>query len=259
MSIITADAVSVTYPNGVEALRGFSLEMERGEFVTIVGPSGCGKSTLLRVLAGLLLPNSGRVVLDGENVTQPSSHVSMLFQESALLPWRTVQSNIHLPFEVGAKDSRLQQNSTDSPPDHHALIDKLIGLVGLRGFEHAYPRELSGGMAQRAALARALVTQPPVLLLDEPFGALDAMTRESLTAQLEGIWRAANTTGLMVTHSIREAIFIADRVVVCTPRPGQVAGIIPIVLPRPRTWDMESTPEFAEHKRNVRALLRDVD
>jgi NitT/TauT family transport system ATP-binding protein len=255
MPIMTADAISVTYPNGVEALREFSLEMERGEFVTIVGPSGCGKSTLLRVLAGLLQPNSGRVVLDGEVVTRPSSHVSMLFQESALLPWRTVQNNIHLPFEIGAKDSRLHGAAGDPPPDHHALIKALIELVGLRGFESAYPRELSGGMAQRAALARALVTQPPVLLLDEPFGALDAMTRENITAALEGIWRAANTTGLMVTHSIREAIFLADRVLVCSPRPGHVAGVIPIALPRPRTWEMESWLEFAECKRQIRDVL----
>jgi NitT/TauT family transport system ATP-binding protein len=255
MPILTAESISVTYPNGVAALHEFSLEVERGEFVTIVGPSGCGKSTLLRVLAGLLQPSSGRVVLDGEVVTRPSSHVSMLFQESALLPWRTVQQNIHLPFEVGAKASRLHGQPGDPPPDHHALITALIELVGLRGFETAYPRELSGGMAQRAALARALVTQPPVLLLDEPFGALDAMTRESLTAALEGIWRTANTTGLMVTHSIREAIFLADRVLVCTPRPGQVAGVISITLPRPRTWEMESWSEFAECKRKIRAIL----
>ncbi len=253
MPILTADAISVTYPNGTEALRCFSLEMERGEFVTIVGPSGCGKSTLLRVLAGLLMPTGGRVTLDGEEVTRPSDHVSLLFQEPALLPWRTVERNIHLPFEVGVKDARVRQG--DGAADHHALIVGLIGLVGLKGFEHAYPRELSGGMAQRAALARALATQPPVLMLDEPFGALDALTRESLTASLEGIWRAAHTTGLMVTHSIREAIFLADRVIVCSPRPGQVAGVVPIGLPRPRSWDMENLPEFAASKKVIRAAL----
>ena len=251
MPIITAEDLSVVYPNGVEALRGFTLQMERGEFVAIVGPSGCGKSTLLRVLAGLLRPSHGQVILDGEAVTRPSSHVSLLFQEPALLPWRTVASNIHLPFEVGARDSRLQHIDID----HHTLIANMIELVGLRGFEHAFPRELSGGMAQRAALARALVTRPPVLLLDEPFGALDALTRENLTASLEGIWRAANITGLMVTHSIREAVFLADRVVACTPRPGQVAGVVAINLPRPRTWEMESWPEFADRKSEIRAVL----
>jgi NitT/TauT family transport system ATP-binding protein len=255
MPILTADAISVIYPNGTEALRRFSLEVARGEFVTIVGPSGCGKSTLLRVLAGLILPTSGQVTLDGEAVTRPSNHVSLLFQEPALLPWRTVEQNVHLPFEVGVRGNRLRQARVAVDPA--ALIADTIDLVGLRGFERAYPRELSGGMAQRAALARALVTQPPVLLLDEPFGALDALTRESLTATLEGIWRAAHTTGLMVTHSIREAIFLADRVIISRPRPGEVAGVVPIDLPRPRTWEMENWPEFAARKREVRACLGD--
>ena len=260
--IITADAISVTYPNGIEALRRFSMEIERGEFVAIVGPSGCGKSTFLRVLAGLLTPTTGQVILDGELITRPSNHVGMLFQDPALLPWRTVEQNIQLPFELGKRDSRFEIRDSPSNPasasltaNPQPLIAGLIDLVGLRGFEHSYPRELSGGMAQRAALARALVTQPPVLLLDEPFGALDALTRESITASLERIWCAADTTGLMVTHSIREAIFLADRVVVCTPRPGQVASIIPIGLPRPRTWDMESWPEFADTKKAIREVL----
>jgi NitT/TauT family transport system ATP-binding protein len=253
MPILTADAISVVYPNGVEALRRFSLHVERGEFVTIVGPSGCGKSTLLRVIAGLLPPTSGHVTLEGEVITRPSDHVSMLFQEPALLPWRTVTQNVHLPFEVGVWHGRLAQSAADQS----TLTEHMIDLVGLRGFERAYPRELSGGMAQRAALARALITQPPVLLLDEPFGALDALTRESLTGTLEGIWRAARTTGLMVTHSIREAIFLADRVVISSSRPGEVAGVVPIDLPRPRSWEMESWPEFAARKREIRAFLGD--
>jgi NitT/TauT family transport system ATP-binding protein len=256
MPIITADSISVIYPNGVEALRRFSLQVERGEFVAIVGSSGCGKSTLLRVIAGLLTPTSGSVILDGERVTRPSNHVGILFQEPALLPWRSVEKNIHLPFELGSRDSRLGTGDTVAISNPQSLITNLIDLVGLHGFEHAYPRELSGGMAQRAALARALVTQPPVLLLDEPFGALDALTRESLTASLENIWRTTHSTSVMVTHSIREAVFLADRVIVCTPRPGQVAGVITISLPRPRTWDMESLPEFAEKKKEIRSVLR---
>ncbi len=256
MPILVADAVSVTYPNGLEALRGFTLDVARGEFVAIVGPSGCGKSTLLRTFAGLLKPGSGRVTFDGEVVARPSNHVSLLFQEPALLPWRTVASNIQLPLEVGSgKERALKPGERHSDAGHQARISELIELVGLAGFEHAYPRELSGGMAQRAALARALITRPPVLLLDEPFGALDAFTRESLTAALEGIWRAAHTTGILVTHSVRESIFVADRVVICTPRPGQVAGIVSIDLPRPRSWDMESWPEFAKKKTRIRALL----
>jgi NitT/TauT family transport system ATP-binding protein len=167
-----------------------------------------------------------------------------------------VEKNIHLPFELGSRDSRLGTGDTVAISNPQSLITNLIDLVGLHGFEHAYPRELSGGMAQRAALARALVTQPPVLLLDEPFGALDALTRESLTASLENIWRTTHTTSVMVTHSIREAVFLADRVIVCTPRPGQVAGVITISLPRPRTWDMESLPEFAEKKKEIRSVLR---
>ncbi|HEY3291801.1 MAG TPA: ABC transporter ATP-binding protein [Anaerolineae bacterium] len=293
MPIITADSVSVTYPNGIEALSGFSMEMERGEFVAIVGPSGCGKSTLLRVLAGLLKPDRGSVTLDGELVTQPSRHVSMLFQEPALLPWRTVEKNIELPLEVGEQRGRKQEagsqkqeaesqrsevgsqktearrkmqegggltlhnaDASDGNSNHQSPISNLIQLVGLEGFEHAHPRELSGGMAQRVALARALITQPPVLLLDEPFGALDALTREGLTGALEGIWRAANTTGLMVTHSMRESIFLADRVIISSPRPGTVEGIVTINLPRPRSSDMESWPEFTEKKKEIRDILR---
>ena len=258
-TLLLADAVSVTYPNGVEALRDFSLEVNRGEFVAIVGPSGCGKSTLLRALAGLIHPTGGRVLLNGEEVTQPSNQVGMLFQEPALLPWRTVEKNIRLPMELGKRDWRLEIGDSANPQSPISIlqsrISNLIDLVGLTGFEHAYPRELSGGMAQRAALARALIKEPPMLLLDEPFGALDALTRESLTASLEVIWQAAHTTSVMVTHSISEAVFLADRVVVSTPRPGEVAGVIEVPLPRPRTWDMERLPAFTDAMQRVRVLL----
>lgn len=249
---LTAEAISVTYPNGVEALRRFTLEVKRGEFVAVVGPSGCGKSTLLRALAGLIAPSAGEVRLDGQPVTRPSHQVGMLFQEPALLPWRTVEKNISLPFELG----NTKQTVVD-PATLQARIASLIELVGLNGFERAYPRELSGGMAQRAALARALVTEPPILLLDEPFGALDALTRETLTAALEDIWRASGTTGVLVTHSIPEAVFLADRIIVSTPRPGRVAGVINVPLPRPRSWEMERLPEFVEVMQTARSLLRD--
>jgi NitT/TauT family transport system ATP-binding protein len=251
---LIAEAISVTYTNGVEALRRFTLEVNRGEFVAVVGPSGCGKSTLLRALAGLIPPSAGEVRLDGQPVTRPSHQVGMLFQEPALLPWRTVERNIGLPFELGSKESRLEVRD---PAILQARIANLIELVGLTGFERAYPRELSGGMAQRAALASALVTEPPILLLDEPFGALDALTRETLTAALEGIWRASHTTGVLVTHSIPEAVFLADRIVVSTPRPGQVAGVVQVPLPRPRSWEMERMPEFIEAMQAARSLLRD--
>ncbi|MGQ9813555.1 MAG: ABC transporter ATP-binding protein [Candidatus Roseilinea sp.] len=247
---LTAEAISVIYPNGVEALRRFTLEVKRGEFVAVVGPSGCGKSTLLRTLAGLLLPSAGEICLNGQRMTQPSRQVGMLFQEPALLPWRTVEENIRLPFELG----NAKQRGID-PATLKARIASLIKLVGLTGFERAYPRELSGGMAQRAALARALVTEPPILLLDEPFGALDSLTRETLTAALESIWRASHTTGVLVTHSIPEAVFLADRIVVSTPRPGQVAGVVKVLLPRPRSWEMERLPEFVEAVQTARSLL----
>ncbi len=241
--MLIAEHISHTYPNGVEALRQFSLQLSAGQFMAIVGPSGCGKSTLLRVLAGLLRPTSGKVWLAGEPVTQPSPRIGMMFQDAALLPWRTVAQNIRLPLELGWRGNA------------HFSVEELIQLVGLRGFEHAYPRELSGGMAQRVSLARALITRPPVLLLDEPFGALDAMTRENLTAALEGILRATQTTAVMVTHSIAEAVFLADQVVISSPRPGRPLGIVRVTLPRPRHWGMESWPEFGHLVGQVRALL----
>jgi NitT/TauT family transport system ATP-binding protein len=251
--VISAEHISHIYPNGTEALRDFSLDVRRGEFVAIVGPSGCGKSTLLRALAGLIQPAGGRVVLDGGIVTQPSPRVGIMFQDAALLPWRTVEQNIRLPLEVGTGDGRLQNTLAEGVRP----ISNLIQLVGLSGFEGAYPRALSGGMAQRVALARALVTRPPVLLLDEPFGALDAMTRESLTASLDEILRATGTTAVMVTHNIAEAVFLSDRVVVCSPRPGHVAGEVKVDLPRPRAWEMERTAQFGELIGGVREVLAD--
>ena len=255
--MLVADHISHTYATGVEALRDFSLRAPCGQFVVIVGPSGCGKSTLLRVLSGLIRPSAGEVRLNDERITQPSPRIGLMFQDAALLPWRTVEQNIRLPLELGDRAAITLRlgSSAARMRDGQFAIDDLIRLVGLSGFEQAYPRELSGGMAQRVSLARALITRPPVLLLDEPFGALDAMTRESLTASVEGILRTTKTTAVMVTHSIAEAVFLADQIVVCSPRPGRVVGTVQVGLPRPRTWAMESWPQFGALVGRVRELL----
>lgn len=245
MNFLTATHISHTYPNGVQALRDVTLELSRGEFVAIVGPTGCGKSTLLRILSGLLLPSAGLIMLAEQPVHQPSTQIGIMFQDSALLPWRTVAQNIRLPIELGQKMSAAQMT---------ARVNELVRLVGLEGFENALPRELSGGMAQRTALARALLTRPPVLLLDEPFGALDAFTREGLTEAVQDIGQSQNTTTVLITHSINEAIFLADRVYVLSPRPGQLSGIVAVTLPRPRHWLMESEPAFGQLIRQVREL-----
>jgi NitT/TauT family transport system ATP-binding protein len=263
--MLTADELSHTYPNGIAALDGITLRIAQGERVAIVGPSGCGKSTLLRIYAGLIAPTAGRVLLDDEPITRPTRRVGIMFQDAALLPWRTVAQNIQLPLEMGDFGSskiplgRNADRAFTRPPSDienpKSKIQNLIALVGLTGFEHTYPRELSGGMAQRVALARALIMQPPALLLDEPFGALDAMTRESLTTALEDIVTATGTTAVMVTHNIAEAVFFADRVVVLSPRPGHVTSIIHVTLPRPRNWKMESNPAFGEKVGDVREAL----
>lgn len=257
--MLAANEVSHTYANGVMALDGMTLRIAQGERVAIVGPSGCGKSTLLRIFAGLIAPSAGGVLLDDELITRPTRRIGIMFQDAALLPWRTVAKNVQLPLEIGihAVESGNQrgEESTTQTSDLRSPISSLISLVGLNGFEHAYPRELSGGMAQRAALARALITQPPALLLDEPFGALDAMTRETLTTSLEVIVGAAGITAVMVTHSIAEAVFFADRVVVMTARPGRVKTIIAVNLPRPRNWKMESSATFGAVVGDVREAL----
>jgi NitT/TauT family transport system ATP-binding protein len=248
--MLSITALSHTYPSGVDALRDVTLQIARGEFIAIVGPSGCGKSTLLRTMAGLVRPTLGQVILEGTPVIQPTSRIGIMFQDAALLPWRTVEGNVRLPLEVGRRDwESITQNSAQSQ------IVNALNLVGLSSFAQAYPKELSGGMAQRVALARALITQPPVLLLDEPFGALDAFTRESLTTSLERIASDARTTVVMVTHNIAEAVFLADRVVVLSPRPGQVAGIVSINLTRPRGWNLESSTEFGAYVGATRMLL----
>lgn len=206
------------------ALSLVDLDIHAGEFVALVGPSGCGKTTLLKVLAGLVGGFRGDVLLDKQPVTKPSSDVGVVFQEPTLLPWRTILENILLPIELVKLDMKTYRERA---------LD-LMAMAGLAGFENKYPKELSGGMRQRAGICRALVRDPKVLLMDEPFGSLDAMTREFLNEELQRIWMSSGKTILFVTHSISEAIFLADKVVVMSPRPGRISDIIPIDLARPR-------------------------
>ena len=206
------------------ALTGVNLDIADGEFIALVGPSGCGKTTLLKILAGLEGGFEGRVCLNGINITKPSPDVGVVFQEPTLLAWRTILENILLPVELLHLD---KQKYLDRAMD-------LMEMIGLKGFEKKYPRELSGGMRQRAGICRALIRDPSVLLMDEPFGALDAMTREFLNAELQKIWLKRKKTIVFVTHSIPEAVFLADRVVVMSPRPGRISEIVSITLPRER-------------------------
>lgn len=228
--LIKVDGVSQIFATGrrraaVPALADVNLEVEAEQFVTLVGRSGCGKSTLLRIIAGLLRPSGGIVSVDGTPVTQPRRDVSLMFQRPALLPWRSVLDNVLLPAEIHGLDRR----------ESRRRAFELLELVGLEQFALRPPRELSGGMQQRVALCRALLPDPRILLMDEPFAALDALTREDLSLELQRIWGQHRKTIVFVTHSIEEAVLLADRVIVLTPRPGRISRIIPVDLPRPRS------------------------
>jgi len=248
---IQARNVNLTFrpPNRapVRALGDFDIDVGEGEFVSIVGPSGCGKSTFLNILLGLIKPDSGELLMHGKKISGPGTDRAMVFQEFGLLPWRTVQHNIELGLELkkvpGAK--------------RRAIAARLVALVGLGGFESHYPHELSGGMKQRVGLARALATDPDVLLMDEPFAALDAQTRDLMQVELLRIWREAKKTVLFVTHQIDEAIYLSDRVVVMSKRPGRAKKTFAIDLPRPREYEMRVTPQFNELKLEIWNTLKD--
>jgi NitT/TauT family transport system ATP-binding protein len=234
-----------TRDGGVAALERISFAVDEGEFVAVVGPSGCGKSTLLKILAGLLSPSAGSASLRGTVIQGPRRDIGVVFQAPVLFPWRTVLDNVLLPIDVqGLGRERFMPAAMD-----------LLALVGLREFERRYPWELSGGMQQRVAITRALIHDPAMLLMDEPFGALDAMTREHMNLELQRIWMEKKKTVFFITHSIPEAVFLADRVLVMTPRPGRVVDDLRIKLPRPRPLDVMTTPEFGEYTRHIRGLF----
>jgi len=236
--------LSLTYQDnagGLEALNNVSFDVAEREFLCVLGPSGSGKSTLLRALAGLISPTHGTITFS----TTERPRIGFVFQQANLMPWRRVLENITLPLEL--------QNIPEEQAQRQAR--KLVIQMGLQGFEQSYPSELSGGMAQRVAIARALIQDPDLLLLDEPFGALDALTREKMSAELLNLWQGQQKTLIMVTHSISEALLLADRVLVLTPRPGQISLELPVGLPRPRAADVRYTPEFAALAKRLRAAI----
>ena len=232
-----------TQDGEVETLKPLDFDIQAGEFVSVVGPSGCGKSTLMKMVAGLLPISGGELELSGKAVRGPQTDVGIVFQSALLLPWRRVLDNILLQAEVrGLPMAAARERAM-----------KLIEMAGLSGFENKYPWQLSGGMQQRVAILRALLHDPPVLLMDEPFGALDAMTRERMNLELQRIWMAAGKTVLLITHSIPEAIFLSDRVLVMSERPGRIVASYDIALPRPRTLDVMGSEPFAAYARTLRA------
>ena len=246
---VSIDGVGVRFRTkraDVVALRDISLEIPARQFVTIVGPSGCGKSTLLKLVAGLVKPTEGSITMRGQKVTSPRSDIGFVFQRAALLEWRNVRRNITLQGEMRGLSKRETALRTD----------KLIEMTGLKGFEDAMPYELSGGMQQRVSLCRALLHQPPVLLMDEPFGALDALTREDMNVELQRIWQETRTTVLLVTHSVAEAVYLANRVVIMSARPGRVLEIMDVDLPDNRDYSATmASPEFGARTARIRSLL----
>lgn len=249
--ILETRELNAVFPDnhgGLKALDNISFSIATQQFVCVLGPSGSGKSTLLRILGGLLNPTTGKVLFDGISIRGPSRRVGLVFQDANLMPWRTVLENITLPLDitkipkVEARDKALS----------------MVQLVGLEGFEDWMPRDLSGGMAQRVAIARALIHDPDVLLLDEPFGALDALTREKMAMELQRIWQVNSKTVVMVTHSISEALLLADRIIVLTPRPGKICQDMAVDFPRPRFDEIRYTPDFGSMEQQLRETIRRI-
>jgi NitT/TauT family transport system ATP-binding protein len=250
---VTIENVSKTYEgtadqDDVKALSAVSLDIAPGEFVSVLGPSGCGKSTLLRCVAGLETPSTGTIRVGSTPVHEPPDKLGMVFQRDALLDWRSVLANIMLPV-----DFRHGRRSDFLPRAH-----ELLKTFGLTEFANSFPSQLSGGMRQRASICRALIDDPELLLMDEPFGALDALTREQLNVELQSMWLKSRKTVMFVTHSIAEAIFLADRVVVFTPRPGSIAEILKIETPRPRRLDVRGSAQFTGYVDRIRELFSDM-
>ena len=248
-AVVRIEGVTKTFPQGnVTALSDIDLELAPGEFVSLIGPSGCGKSTLLRVIGDLIEPTAGTVTVNGKPARQARNDgdYGIVFQDAVLFDWRTVAKNIALPLEMLGWDRARRKER----------VEAMLDLVELGGFADHHPWQLSGGMQQRVAIARALAFEPALLLMDEPFGALDEMTRERLNLELLSIWQAAGATVVFVTHSISEAVFLSSRVVVMSPRPGRIAGVVDIDLPHPRTVETREDPRFFELVTAVRELLR---
>ncbi len=247
--LLIADGVSKAFVDGpkpIRALQDISFRIASGEFVCLLGPSGSGKSTLLRIVGGLIQPDDGTIRFDGRRVTEPQTDIGFVFQSTNLMPWRTVLQNVLLPVEV-------QQGATSEDDVRRATA--LLDVVGLSGFETVYPKHLSGGMAQRVVLARTLIEHPKLLLMDEPFGALDALTRERMNLELLRVQRMQSMTVFMVTHSIPEAVFLADRIIVLSERPGRIIAEVPVPLPRPRTIGLTATAEYGMLTLRVRSLV----
>ena len=247
--LIELTGVQKVFGSGLGALHAFGpvdLKIERGEFVSLLGPSGCGKSTLMLMIAGLLDPTGGRIAIDGRTVDGPQTDIGIMFQDNTLVPWRTVRGNIELQLELRGL----------APAAHRASVDELLASVHLEDFQRRYPHELSGGMQQRAAFCQALVHQPATMLLDEPLGKLDAMTREAIRTDLQALWMQRHPTVVFVTHSIEEAIQLSTHVAIITPRPGRIERVISVDLPYPRDFEVKSSPQFIGYVRQAQEIFR---